>query len=190
MGAICSRRRPHRRPNREIQRYRCGALSRLPSRDRPLGRQCCASLVLPAPPNIVPGNMALTLRGLGEFAAIGKRLWQNEALAARIAASAPIRRRHPRPVVRVRSDQGAAWLRRGRRQPRQPVQRGIRLCVAAPRIRRGERQGGHVGTCHRRHGRDHAGHGARRRRTRRAHRFRAARCAKSSSRRTAPPGWC
>ena len=41
-----------------------------------------------------------------------------------------------------------------------PYAAGLGLCAAAPRVRRGERQEGRLGPCHRRHGRDHAGHGA------------------------------
>ena len=37
------------------------------------------SLALTAPPNFVLGDIAQSLRGLGEFAAIGKRLWQNDS---------------------------------------------------------------------------------------------------------------
>ena len=44
-------------------------------------------------------------------------------------------------------------------QLRQPLFAGLRLCAAAPRLRRGERQEGRLGPRHRRHGRDHPGHG-------------------------------
>jgi phytoene dehydrogenase-like protein len=40
------------------------------------------SLVLAAPPNIVPGNLAQTLRPLAAYTTIGRRLWQNDCLAA------------------------------------------------------------------------------------------------------------
>ena len=40
-----------------------------------------------------------------------------------------------------------------------PYTPGIGLCAAAPRVRRGERQEGRLGPRHRRHGRDHPGHG-------------------------------
>ena len=40
-----------------------------------------------------------------------------------------------------------------------PYTRRLRLCDAAPRVRRGERQEGRLGPRHRRHGRDHPGDG-------------------------------
>ena len=64
--------------------------------------------------------------------------------------------------VRERPRQGAVRLRRHRRQLRQPLRRGLGLCDAASCVRRGERQEGRLGPCHRRHGRDHASDGARR----------------------------
>ena len=72
-----------------------------------------------------------------------------------------IGRRLPRRLVRDRPRQGALRLRRHRRQLRQPLHARHRLCAAAPCLRRGERQEGRLGPRHRRHGRDHAGHGAR-----------------------------
>ena len=57
-------------------------------------------------------------------------------------------------------------VRRGGRQLCQPRHAGLGLCPAPPRLRRGERQEGHVGPCDRRHGRDHASDGARRARRR------------------------
>ena len=50
-------------------------------------------------------------------------------------------------------------LRRDRRQLREPLHAGHRLRAAAPRLRRSERQAAAVGSCDRRDGRDHAGHG-------------------------------
>ena len=54
-----------------------------------------------------------------------------------------------------RSRRASASTRR--RQLREPVRAGLGLRAAAPRVRRGERQEGHVGPRDRRHGRDHAG---------------------------------
>jgi phytoene dehydrogenase-like protein len=42
------------------------------------------SLVLNAPPNLVPGGFVQTARELGKLAAIGKRLWQVDGLKASI----------------------------------------------------------------------------------------------------------
>ena len=134
------------------------------------------------------GDMAQSLRGLGEFAAIGKRLWQNDSLAAAF-----------RLLRRSAGDMLDAWLKSrcrfkavlgvdlgvGRGRSGEPLQRGLRLCAAAPRVRRGERQGGRVGTRHRRNGRDHAGHGTIRWRIRRPSSIWLPRCAKFSSRETA-----
>jgi phytoene dehydrogenase-like protein len=68
----------------QIAKFSAADAARYPAYQAEIGRSAdtLRSLVLTAPPNIVPGNMALTLRALAEFAAIGKRLWQNEALAA------------------------------------------------------------------------------------------------------------
>jgi hypothetical protein len=77
-------------------------------------------------------------------------------------------------LVRERAAQGAARLRLGGRQLREPLHARQRLRAAAPRLRRGERQARQLGPRNRRHGRDHPGHGARGRAPRRAHRTRRA----------------
>ncbi len=56
-------------------------------------------------------------------------------------------------------DQGRVRLRRRRRQLRESLRGRLRLCAAAPRVRRGQRQEGRLGPCDRRHGRDHPGDG-------------------------------
>ena len=81
--------------------------------------------------------------------------------SAACSICSPLGRRDAGRALRERSGQGAVRLRRHRRQLRQPLRRGLRLCDAAPRLRRGERQEGRLGPRHRRHGRDHAGDGAR-----------------------------
>ena len=65
----------------------------------------------------------------------------------------------PGRLVRERAGQGRLRLRRRGRQLRQSRQPGLGLCAAAPHLRRGERQEGRLGPRHRRHGRDHPGHG-------------------------------
>ncbi len=85
-----------------------------------------------------------------------------------------IGRRLSRRLVRGRSGQGAARLRRHRRQLREPVYARHRLCAAASCVRRGERQEARLGSRRRRHGRDHAGDGARGREPRRRDRDRRA----------------
>ena len=82
-----------------------------------------------------------------------------------------------RPPTTSTAGSRASWsrparLRRHRRQLRQPVHARHRLCAAAPRLRRGERQEAALGPCDRRHGGDHAGDGARRREPRRRDRDR------------------
>ena len=93
---------------------------------------------------------------------------QHPARAVAGAAAQPARpvhalgRRDAGRALRERPGQGAVRLRRHRRQLRQPLRGGLGLCDAAPCVRRGERQEGRLGPRHRRHGRDHAGDGARR----------------------------
>ena len=68
----------------QIAKFSAKDAARYPAYQAKIGRlaDTLRSLVLTAPPNFVPGNIALTLRALGELATIGKRLWQNESLAA------------------------------------------------------------------------------------------------------------
>ena len=104
------------------------------------------------------------------------------ALAARPVHA--LGRRDAGRRLRERSGQGAVRLRRHRRQLRQPLRGGLGLCDAASCLRRGERQEGRLGPRHRRHGRDHAGDGARRARPWRRDR---ARCRRARGDRRARP---
>ncbi len=130
------------------------------------------AFVLRAPPNIIRGIWrSLDPRG---FQCARHR---QPAAAADIGTAAqparfvhPFGRRDAGRCLRERSGQGAVRVRRHRRQLRQPVRRGLGLCDVAPYVRRGERQEGRLGPCHRRHGRDHAGDGECGARTWRRHR--------------------
>jgi phytoene dehydrogenase-like protein len=72
------------RTDEQIAKFSAKDAARYPAYQAEIGRLAAMlrSLVLAAPPNIVPGNLALTLRALAAFATIGKRLWQNDSLAA------------------------------------------------------------------------------------------------------------
>lgn len=72
------------RTDREIAKFSVKDAARYPAYQAEIGRlaEILRSLALTAPPNFVLGDIAQTLRGLGEFATIGKRLWQNDSLAA------------------------------------------------------------------------------------------------------------
>src|SRR5690349_11068943 len=75
------------RTGEQIAKFSAKDAARYPAYQAEIGRlaDMLRSLVLTAPPNIVPGNMALMLRALGEFASIGTRLWQNQSLAAAVS---------------------------------------------------------------------------------------------------------
>ena len=72
------------RTDREIAKFSAKDAARYPAYQAEIGRlaEVLRSVALAAPPNLVLGDIAQTLRGLGEFAAIGRRLWQNDSLAA------------------------------------------------------------------------------------------------------------
>ena len=72
------------RTEREIAKFSAKDAERYPVYQAEIGRlaEILRSLALAAPPNFAPSKFAQTLRGLGEFAAIGKKLWQNDSLAA------------------------------------------------------------------------------------------------------------
>jgi len=72
------------RTDREIAKFSAKDAERYPAYQAEIGRlaEILRGLALAAPPNFVLGNIAQTLRGLGEFATIGKKLWQNDSLAA------------------------------------------------------------------------------------------------------------
>jgi phytoene dehydrogenase-like protein len=68
----------------EIAKFSARDAARYSAYQAEIGRlaEILRGLALAAPPNFVLGDIGRTLRGLGEFAAIGKRLWQNDSLAA------------------------------------------------------------------------------------------------------------
>ena len=72
------------RTESEIAKFSAKDAARYPAYQAEIGRlaEILRSLVLAAPPNFVLGDIGQTLRALGEFAAIGKGLWQNHSLAA------------------------------------------------------------------------------------------------------------
>ena len=74
------------------------------------------SLVLNAPPNLVPGGFVQTVRELGKLAAIGKRLWQVDRPQDVHRPVSQIRGRYSRPLVRFRPHQSCARVRLRRGQ--------------------------------------------------------------------------
>ena len=158
------RRRPHQTVRRKAQRTRRRPRSTRSRANWKPSPTCCAQFVLRAPPNLVEGFGVGAIREA--FNALGTRQHPAKAVAGAAAHPArsvhPLGRRDAGRAVRERSGQGAVRLRRHRRQLCQPLRRRLGLCDAAPRLRRGERQEGRLGPRHRRHGRDHAGDGARR----------------------------
>jgi phytoene dehydrogenase-like protein len=68
----------------EIAKFSARDAARYPAYQSEIGRlaEMLRSLVLAAPPNIFPGDIAQTLRALAAYATIGKRLWRNDSLAA------------------------------------------------------------------------------------------------------------
>ncbi len=163
------RRGPQRTRDRQIQPPRCPTIWRVPGRDRP--RRIGAAR---------PRAQGTAKSAVGKFHPQPGRTRQargrGQAAVARggltpgIQSLAPFGRRNARRLVRVRPDQGGARLRRGRRQPRQPLYAELRLRAPASCLRRGERQAGRMGTRARRHGSDHASDGQGRSAMRRAHR--------------------
>ena len=105
------------RTDGEIAKFSARDAARYPAYQAEIGRlaETLRSLALAAPPNFVLGDLSRTLRGLGEFAAIGKRLWQNDSLAAAFRLLLRSAGDMLELVVRVRSDQGSARLRCGGR---------------------------------------------------------------------------
>ncbi len=122
------------------------------------------AFVLRAPPNIVEGFG--TRRDPRSLQRARHRQHPAPAFAGTATLAArPVHalgRRDAGRRLRERPGEGAVRLRRHRRQLCQPLCGGFGLRDAASCVRRGERQEGRLGPCHRRHGRDHAGHGARR----------------------------
>ena len=172
------RRGPHRARDREIQRQGCRALCRLSGRDRPR-RRCAAQprargAAQSRARAISPARCASSAssprsaRGFGRTTASRRRFGccANRPATCSTTGSSPIRSR--RCSASMRSS--AIW---------RALTRAGSAYVLLHHVF-GEVNGKHgrVGPRHRRHGRDHAGDGARRRRARRAHRCRHARCAK------------
>ena len=147
-------------------------------------------LVLQTPPNVLEGSWRSALPQLVRAAQLGGRLRKLDMNQRRelLALVLDVGGRLSGPVLRERPDQGGLRLRRHRRQLRQSLLTGLRLRAAAPRVRRGERQARRLGPRDRRHGRHHAGDGARRERPRRARSASARRCARCWWRATARSG--
>ena len=123
---------------------------------------CCAISCCEQPPNLVAGlasrafREALRLRSAAATAAQAVDMERQRALLDLFAKSAGD---YLDGCFEIRSGQGGVRLRRRRRQLCEPLYAGLGLCAAASLLRRGERQERHLGPCHRRHGRDHAGDG-------------------------------
>lgn len=68
----------------EIAKFSGGDAERYPVYQAEIGRIAAAlrSTVLEAPPNLVLGNIGQSVRDLGKFAALGKKLWQSDGLGA------------------------------------------------------------------------------------------------------------
>ncbi len=129
------------------------------------------SILLETPPNATDkGWGAAVLEMLG---AVGgrHRAWhaRHDGAARSPGAVRAIGGRHAGRLVRKRSHQGCTRLRRHRRQLHEPLFAGHGLCAASSLLRRDQRPERRVGSCHRRHGRDHAGDGTRLRRQGRRH---------------------
>ena len=147
-------------------------------------------LVLRQPPNVVEGSAAAASPSSAAAAALGRELGR---------LSMPERRALLDLFTSSAADYLEGWFEADlvkalfgfdadRRQLREPLHARHRLCAAPSRLRRGERPQGRLGPRDRRHGRDHAGHGALRA-GRRASRSRPARrCARCSSSAAAPLG--
>jgi phytoene dehydrogenase-like protein len=74
------------RTEREIAKFSAADAQRYPAYQAEIGRVAAAlrGIVLEAPPNLVLGNLAHSVRELGKVAAIGKRLWRDDGLKAAI----------------------------------------------------------------------------------------------------------
>ena len=177
---------------RKAQRARCRApstRSRASSRPSPTccGSSCCARRRT--------WSRGLALRAIREaFNALGTaNILRGLSLEQQPQPARPVHalgRRDAGRALRERSGQGAVRLRRHRRQLCQPLHAGLGLCDAASRVRRGERQEGRLGPRHRRHGRDHAGDGARRARATASRSTRGRRARGDRRSATAPPASC
>ena len=122
---------------------------------------CCARFVLRAPPNLVEGFGAGAIReafnALGTANILrGLSLEQQRSLLDLFTRSAGEMLDDAFESDLVKSLYGFDAIVGNYASP---YARGLGLCDAAPRVRRGERQEGRLGPRHRRHGRDHAGDG-------------------------------
>jgi phytoene dehydrogenase-like protein len=72
------------RTQREIAKFSAADAARYPAYQAEIGRIAAVlrSTVLEAPPNLLPGNVAHSVREFGKIAAIGKKLWQRHSLKA------------------------------------------------------------------------------------------------------------
>src|SRR5262249_19349046 len=72
------------RTQREIAKFSAKDAARYPDYQAEIDRvaQVLRDLALRAPPNLLPGSFSGAMRDLGRLAAIGKRLWQSDSLAA------------------------------------------------------------------------------------------------------------
>jgi phytoene dehydrogenase-like protein len=72
------------RTDREIAKFSAKDAARYPAYQAEIARlaEILRGLALTAPPNFVLNDFSRSLRGFGELAAIGKKLWQNDSLAA------------------------------------------------------------------------------------------------------------
>jgi phytoene dehydrogenase-like protein len=68
----------------EIAKFNVADAERYPAYQAEIGRIAAVlrSTVLDAPPNLLLGDIAHSVRDIGKFAAMGKRLWQSESLGA------------------------------------------------------------------------------------------------------------
>src|SRR5947207_11011931 len=72
------------RTQREIAKFSAKDAERYPDYQAEIDRVApvLRDLALRAPPNLLPGSFSGAMRDLGRLAAIGKRLWQSDSLAA------------------------------------------------------------------------------------------------------------
>ena len=174
-----------RRTQAEIAKFSQRDADRLPEYERRLDAiaDVLRALALEPPPNVtdagwLKGLAGTDARGPPRQAACGDR---SDAAHRSARSLRDLGGRISRPLLRERTDQGRARLRRHRRQLREPVHAGLGVRAAASRVRRGERRQGRVGPRDRRHGRDHAGDGESRAQRPASRSASARACAKSSS---------
>ena len=127
------------RTQREIAKFSARDAVRYPAYQAEIGRvaNVLRGLMLSAPPNFSwgRGGPGVALRNLGQLAAAGTRLWKNDGFRAALRLA----RKSAGSILdgwfEVRSDQGRARLRCGRRQSCEPVRSGLGVCVAASSAR-------------------------------------------------------